>query len=260
MSRTATQKEALRTVDTDPFFDNSNISLPKPGGGKHKQAGSTRNTPPYHVGNTWKAPNGSRKDYLEATENMTAMQRHVAYFDADCDGVIWPTDTFWGFYYLGFGIILSVLSVFIVHGPFSYPTLPYRGNRFLNLLPDPYMRIYVANIHRCKHGSDSESYNRRGQFQESKFKEIIQDYSSASGKDALSFHDGAAMLNGRRNLMDFFGIFAFLFEWGSTYMLLWPKDGYMAVDDILGVLDGSIFVVLAHRFRKSRKGGAFQAK
>lgn len=68
------------------------------------------------------------------------------------------------------------------------------------------------------------------------------------------------MMKGRRNLMDPFGWFAFIFEWGSTYMLLWPKDGYMPVDDILGVLDGSIFPVLAYRYKKSKQGGAFQAK
>lgn len=57
--------------------------------------------------------------------------------------------------------------------------------------------------------------------------------------------------------MDFFGIFAFVFEWGSTYMLLCPADGYMKKDDIVGVLNGAIFPELAAA-RKSR--GAFKSK
>lgn len=36
--------------------------------------------------------------------------------------------------------------------------------------------------------------------------------------------------------------------------------GYMRKDDILGIFDGSVFVVLAHRHKSGRGGGAFQAK
>lgn len=188
------------------------------------------------------------------------MQRHIAFFDGDCDGVVWPTDTFWAFMSLGFGLLLSLLSVGIIHGPFSYPTIPKSGNRWLDYLPDPFLRIWVANIHRCKHGSDTESYDRRGKFQPSKFQAILEDYSTYHNKEALSISDGIKMIKERRNLFDFFGIFAFAFEWGSTYMLLWPADGYMKKDDILGVLDGSIFVVLAHRVKQGQKAGAFRAK
>lgn len=142
-------KRGVRTVDTDFFFDRTDLSLPGPGGGKTKRAGANKTTPPYHVGNTWKAPNGNREDYRLHCENLTALQGHVAYFDGDCDGVIWPTDTFWAFYYLGFGIFLSLLSVFIIHPVFSYPTMPKKGDKWTDYLPDPLMRIWVANIHRC---------------------------------------------------------------------------------------------------------------
>ena len=152
-------------------------------------------------------------------------EQHVAFFDGDCDGIIWPTDTFFAFLSLGFGFILSALAVAIIHGPFSYPTLPTKGNRLRDWLPDPFMRIYVANIHRCKHGSDSESYDRRGHFRPSQFESILDDYSTRHNKDALSFSDAMAMIRERRDLMDLFGWFAFMFEWGSTYMLLWPEDG-----------------------------------
>lgn len=40
-------------------------------------------------------------------------------------------------------------------------------------------------------------------------------------------------------------------------MLLWPKDGYMKNDDIIGVINGSIFPVLA--YQRSRVG-AFKSK
>ena len=34
----------------------------------------------------------------------------------------------------------------------------------------------------------------------------------------------------------------------------------MRKDDILGIFDGSVFVVLAHRHKSGRGGGAFNAK
>jgi peroxygenase len=35
-----------------------------------------------------------------------------------------------------------------IHGSFSYPTVK-------GWLPDPFMRIFMENMHRTKHGSDS---------------------------------------------------------------------------------------------------------
>lgn len=154
---------------------------------------------------------------------------------------------------------LARTAIFIVHSAFAYPTQPTKGRKatWRELIPDPTFPIHIGNINRCKHGSDTESYDRRGNFQESKFLTILDDYSSKIGRDALSFSDICVMLYGRRNLMDAFGIFAFIFEWGSSYMLVWPADGYMKREDIDGLLNGSIFVDLA---QNRQKKGAFVAK
>ena len=37
------------------------------------------------------------------------------------------------------------------------------------------------------------------------------------------------------------------------------RAGYMRKDDILGVYDGSLFVVLAHRYKSGLGGGAFDS-
>jgi len=58
----------------------------------------------------------------------------------------------------------------------------------------------VSNIHRCKHGSDTESFDRRGRFQQNKFKAILDDYSSAKEKDSLSFRDGMVMVSEKEEL------------------------------------------------------------
>ncbi|PWN54255.1 Caleosin-domain-containing protein [Violaceomyces palustris] len=241
-------KRPFRKIDFDPAFDNTKIEL-----------GSDASFP-YRPENTYKIPNGDMDDYRKRTESLNHLQKHAAFFDADCDGVIWPKDTFFGFLTLGFGFFLSAIAVLVVHGPFSYPTIPKRGDKWTDYLPDPYLRIWIANLHRCKHGSDSETFDRRGDFQASKFDQVLESYSSHYTKEALSLSDGVKMILTRRDLMDLFGIFAFIFEWGSTYMLLWPKDGYMKKDEILGVLDGSIFPVIAQRNKAGTRAGAFVAK
>ncbi|KAK0518418.1 hypothetical protein OC834_007737 [Tilletia horrida] len=232
------KRGSQRSAATDPAFNPRDLTL---GGG----AGIS-----YNKGNTYAAPNADQDDYRRATSSLTTLQAHIAFFDADCDGVVFPWDTFLGFYSLGFGIFLSLLAVGIIHPPFFYFTQP-------GWIPNPLMPIYIANIHRDKHGSDTETYDRRGHFQKQRFEAIFQDWSSAPNKDAINFADIVAMFNGRRNIFDAFGMFAFVFEWGSTYMLLWPSDGYVQKDDILGVIDGSIFPVVA---AKRKKLGAFHRK
>lgn len=86
------------------------------------------------------------------------------------------------------------------------------------------------------------------------------DYSSHEGRDSLTLGDAWSMMKGRRNLLDIFGLIAFAFEWGSTYMLLWPADGRMKKRDIVGVINGSIFPELAYNHMTKGKGGAFRAK
>ncbi|CAO1627241.1 unnamed protein product [Sympodiomycopsis kandeliae] len=231
-----------RKFDTDPIFNNAHMGLFEPG------------KIPYGKGQTYVDPNPSRAEYLKKTEGMTFMQRHCVFFDGSVQGIVTPLDTFYGFYALGFGFILSFIAIFVIHSAFSYPTGPRTG-KWSDWIPDPYFRIWIANIHRNKHGSDTESYDRRGHFQKTKFEQVLDDYSSRVGRDSLSFTDGCVMLLGRRNLMDFFGIFAFIFEWGSTYYLLWPADGYMKKEDMIGVLNGSIFpeIAAARRSRGASK-------
>lgn len=138
-----------RKYDQDPLFDVHHLGLLAPG------------KIPYGPGQTYTDPNPSREEYLRRTEGLTFLQRHCVFFDGSCQGIVTPLDTFYGFYALGFGFILSVVAIFVIHSAFSYPSSP-------SWIPDPYFRIHIANIHRNKHGSDSESYDRRGHFQVSK--------------------------------------------------------------------------------------------
>ncbi|KAF8635869.1 hypothetical protein AX15_000058 [Amanita polypyramis BW_CC] len=165
----------------------------------------------------------------ETGKNNTALQCHVAFFDTDRDGVIWPRDTYVGFRQLGFNILLSLLAVVIIHLGFSYPT-------YGTFIPDPFFRLKIKNIHRAKHGSDSESYTSIGEFDKNRFEYLFQMYSSPPHTH-LDLWEGVRMLYGNREVYDPVGWFASVFEWLATYIMLWPTDGRMKKEDIMSVYD-----------------------
>jgi peroxygenase len=94
------------------------------------------------------------------------LQDHVAFFDSDNDGIIWPVDTFHGFQKLGFDAPTAVIQALAIHLPNSFKTLP--PGKFI----DPRFPIYVEYIHKAKHGSDTGSFSKTGTFVKEKFEEI----------------------------------------------------------------------------------------
>ncbi|KAE8442095.1 hypothetical protein EG329_003853 [Mollisiaceae sp. DMI_Dod_QoI] len=192
------------------------------------------------------APNGTQKDdWTRKNKHQTVLQQHLSFFDRDEDGVIWPQDTFIGFYRLGYNFFLSMLAVFIIHSGFSYPTLP-------GWIPDPFFRIYSARIHKDKHGSDSGSYDTEGRFVPQKFEDIFAKYAGGD-KKGITLREVFTYMKGQRLVMDPFGWGAAVFEWIATYLLLWPEDGRMKKDDIRRIYDGSIFFEIAARREKKKQ-------
>ncbi|EPT05018.1 hypothetical protein FOMPIDRAFT_1112850 [Fomitopsis schrenkii] len=183
--------------------------------------------------------------WAENHSNQTVLQQHCAYFDPDGDGVVWPHNTYHAFRNLGFNLLMTLFSVFIIHFNFSYPTCP-------GYLPDPFFRVYLANIHKAKHGSDTGTYDNEGRFIPQKFEDMFAKY--ASQKGGLTKWDIFNVMNGQRVLFDPFGAFGGLFEWFSFYLLIWPDDGIIRKDDLRRVYDGSIFTELS--LRRSGKAKA----
>ncbi|ERF77156.1 hypothetical protein EPUS_08460 [Endocarpon pusillum Z07020] len=191
-------------------------------------------------------PDGTKEDDWAARhQHQTVLQQHVDFFDPDRDGVIWPLDTLIGLHKLGFNWVLSTIAAIVIHAQFSYPTQP-------TYLPDPLFRIYSANIHKTKHGSDTDTYDNEGRFIPQKFEDIFAKYAQP-GKDTLSFWDLWNALKGQRLHGDPFGWANAFAEWGATYLMLWPEDGEMKKEDLRRVYDGSLFYTIAERRAAKQK-------
>ena len=123
-------------------------------------AGLTENTPPgtarANLAPTLETPRGSTA-WAAAHSHQTVLEAHVNFFDSDSDGVIWPLDTYRAFRALGFNVLISTVAFIGLHATLSYVTVD-------GYLPDPCFRMYVRNIHKVKHGSDTGAFDNEGRF------------------------------------------------------------------------------------------------
>jgi len=178
--------------------------------------------------------------------DMSVLQQHVAFFDKDQDGIIYPSDTYKGFRAIGFNVLFSLFMAVITNVAFSYYTLP-------GWIPSLKFPIYVDNIHRAKHGSDTEVYDTEGRFDPAKFDAIFSKY-AIKHKDKLTFSEIQCMLTGNRNSNDLIGWVAAELEWVALYVIAKNKNGLVEKETIRRMFDGSLFEALAkqHSSRKRR--------
>lgn len=191
------------------------------------------------------------------------LQQHCDFFDLNRDGVVSPLETFIGFRLLQWGIFLSLLATFIIHSSFSWFSLaPGRW------IPDPLFRIYLANIHGAKHGSDTGTYDHEGRFRAQEFADFFAKFGEKLEDGSYGITYIQALHGARRQwcVFDLFGFLAELFECAysqfcgvllslnclitgtATWLTIWPADGIMRMEDVRAVYDGSYFYKTAgHR-------------
>ncbi|XP_034575463.1 peroxygenase isoform X3 [Setaria viridis] len=134
---------------------------------------------------------------------------------------------------IGCGLPVSVVGSLLINLVLSYPTQP-------GWLPSPLLSIHIKNIHKGKHGSDSEAYDTEGRFDPSKFDAIFSKY-GRTHPNALTKDELNSMLEGNRNMYDFLGWAAAAGEWLLLYSVAKDKDGLLQREAVRGAFDGSLF-------------------
>lgn len=118
-------------------------------------------------------------------------------------------------------------------------------------IPSPTFAIYIKNIHKAKHGSDSEVYDTEGRFVPEKFEELFSKFAK-NDQTKLNYYELYAMTTANKNAVDPFGWTAEKLEWGITYMLLKDQGGFVTKEQLRGMFDGTLFLAIAKQREQSK--------
>ena len=165
-------------------------------------------------------------------DDMTALQKHLAFFDHNSDAKVSVRETFGGLRLLGLPSVLAMPAAVSINGAMATPTAGY-----------PTLTLHLRSIEAGIHGSDTGIYDDNGLFVPEKFEAWFKTWDQ-NGDGALDLKELAKRLYKEEDLYDFFGLIASGGEFGALYLVA-AEDGKISKERMLGLYDGSLFYTLA---------------
>ena len=101
-----------------------------------------------------------------ASADMSALQKHVAFFDMDGNGLITRFETVLSLQRLGMGNVKATAAALVIHLALGPSTTGRWGS----------LDVSVANIARGKHGSDTGVYDAGGRFVPEAFERVFAEF------------------------------------------------------------------------------------
>ncbi|KAE8685568.1 Peroxygenase [Hibiscus syriacus] len=151
------------------------------------------------------------------------LQHHASFFYQNKDGIVYPSETYRGLRNLSLGFFESVFAGIVINIGLSYSTTE-------GWITELFSPIYIKRIHKCKHGSDSSTFDTEGRFMPVNFENFFSKY-------ARTWH----MTQSNRNQYDFLGWIISKGEWLLLYRIANDSQGYLAKEAVRGCYDGSLF-------------------
>jgi peroxygenase len=165
-------------------------------------------------------------------EEMTALQRHVSFFDYDGDGYITVTEDYRGLRALGIDPLSAAAFALAINGALGTPTMGY-----------PSLTISLYEIDDGIHGSDTGIYDSDGEVVEENFQRLFDEW-DLDGSGGLDPAELAARTIDDADLFDLFGITASAAELGLLYAVA-AEDGELTRARMRAFYDGTLFYDLA---------------
>lgn len=169
---------------------------------------------------------------------QTELQRHCAFFDRDCDGIITMTDTFQACKALGYNPFFSLIGTVFIHLTMSYQTSP-------SWIPSPRLPIYLERINRSRHGSTTKAYDFVGNVVNYPAVNNVLVQFDPKQQGGLNYWQLIWMLWNLRDSFDPFGWALSAFWWTALYILaVDPRNGILKYEIMNAQYDGSLFYVI----------------
>jgi peroxygenase len=165
-------------------------------------------------------------------DEMTALQKHVSFFDYDGDGYVTLLEDYRGLRALGIDPVSASAFAFAIQTGLGTSTMGY-----------PSLTISLWNIDAGIHGSDTGIYDSEGNFVEEEF-DLLFDQWDLDGSDGLDPIELAARAVDDAELGDLFGVTASAAELGLLFAVA-AEDGELSRDRMRGFYDGALFFDLA---------------